>query len=110
MSRPRRFSGITGLVAFYGFDGFMYSVGWLVAYLAVLLLVAEPLRNTGKYTIADLMSFRLRGRGVRAIAAISTLAITLFYLIAQMVGGGALVNLLLPRFGDVVAIVGRRSR
>ena len=52
------FLGITGLVAFYGFDGFMYSVGWLVAYLAVLLLVAEPLRNTGKYTVADLMSFR----------------------------------------------------
>ncbi len=100
------FLGITGLIAFYGFDGFMYSVGWLVAYLAVLLLVAEPLRNTGKYTIADLMSFRLRGRGVRAIAALSTLAITLFYLIAQMVGVGALVNLMLPRFGDAVAITG----
>jgi cation/acetate symporter len=99
------FLGITGLVAFYGFDGFMYSVGWLVAYLAVLLLVAEPLRNAGKYTLADLMSFRLRGRGVRAIAAISTLAISLFYLIAQMVGVGALVDLMLPRFGDVFAIV-----
>lgn len=98
------FLGITGLVAFYGFDGFMYSVGWLVAYLAVLFLVAEPLRNTGKYTLADLMSFRLRGRGVRAIAAVSTLTITLFYLIAQMVGVGALVNLMLPRFTDVVAI------
>jgi cation/acetate symporter len=98
------FLGITGLVAFYGFDGFMYSVGWLVAYLAVLFLVAEPLRNTGKFTLADLMSFRLRGRGVRAIAAASTLTITLFYLIAQMVGVGALVNLLLPRFTDVVAI------
>ncbi len=98
------FLGITGLVAFYGFDGFMYSVGWLVAYLAVLFLVAEPLRNTGKYTVADLMSFRLRGRGVRAIAALSTLAITLFYLIAQMVGVSAIVNLLLPRFGDIFAI------
>ncbi|MBV8068103.1 MAG: cation acetate symporter [Candidatus Eremiobacteraeota bacterium] len=100
------FLGITGLVAFYGFDGFMYSVGWLVAYLAVLLLIAEPLRNTGKYTLADLMSFRLRGRGVRAIAALSALAITLFYLIAQMVGVGALVNLVLPRVGDVIGIVG----
>src|SRR5579863_437685 len=99
------FLGITGLVAFYGFDGFMYSVGWLVAYLAVLLLVAEPLRNTGKYTVADLMSFRLRGRGVRAIAAVSTLAITLFYMIAQMVGVSALVDLLLPRFGEVFGIV-----
>jgi cation/acetate symporter len=100
------FLGITGLVAFYGFDGFMYSVGWLVAYLAVLFLVAEPLRNAGKYTVADLISFRLRGRTVRAIAALSTIAITLFYLIAQMVGVGALVNLLLPRVGDFVAIVG----
>lgn len=98
------FLGTTGLIAFYGFDGFMYSVGWLVAYLALLLLVAEPLRNTGKFTVADLMSFRLRGRGVRAIAALSTLAITLFYLIAQMVGVSAIVNLLLPRFGDVIAI------
>jgi cation/acetate symporter len=99
------FLGITGLVAFYGFDGFMYSVGWLVAYLTVLFLVAEPLRNTGKYTVADLVSFRLRGRGVRAIAALSTLAITLFFLIAQMVGVSALVNLLLPRLGDISAIV-----
>jgi cation/acetate symporter len=99
------FLGITGLVAFYGFDGFMYSVGWLVAYLTVLFLVAEPLRNTGKYTLADLVSFRLRGRAVRATAALSTLAITLFYLIAQMVGVSALVNLMLPRLGDIVAIV-----
>ena len=99
------FLGITGLIAFYGFDGFMYSVGWLVAYLAVLFLVAEPLRNTGKYTLADLVSFRLRGRGVRAMAALSTLAITLFFLIAQMVGVSALVDLLLPRLGDVAAIV-----
>jgi cation/acetate symporter len=99
------FLGITGLIAFYGFDGFMYSVGWFVAYLTVLFLVAEPLRNTGKYTLADLVSFRLRGRGVRATAALSTLAITLFFLIAQMVGVSALVDLLLPRLGDVAAIV-----
>ncbi len=98
------FLGITGLVAFYGFDGFMYSVGWLVAYLAVLFLVAEPLRNTGKYTMADTISFRLRGRGVRAIAAVSTLAVTLFYMIAQMVGSGLLFTLLLPQFSDFVAI------
>jgi cation/acetate symporter len=99
------FLGITGLIAFYGFDGFMYSVGWLVAYLTVLFLVAEPLRNTGKYTLADLVSFRLRGRGVRATAALSTLAITLFFLIAQLVGVSALVNLLLPRLGSIAAIV-----
>ncbi len=99
------FLGITGLVAFYGFDGFMYSVGWLVAYLAVLFLVAEQLRNTGKYTMGDLISFRLRGRGVRAIAAISTLTITLFYMIAQMVGSGALINMMLPQFSGVFAII-----
>jgi cation/acetate symporter len=99
------FLGITGLVAFYGFDGFMYSVGWLVAFLTVLFLVAEPLRNAGKYTLTDLVSFRLRGRGVRATAALSTLTITLFYMIAQMVGVSALVNLLLPRLGDIVAII-----
>jgi cation/acetate symporter len=99
------FLGVTGLVAFYGFDGFMYSVGWLVAYLAVLFLVAEPLRNAGKYTVADLVSLRLRGRTVRAISALSTLAITLFYLIAQMVGVSALVSLMLPSVGNVIAIV-----
>ncbi len=99
------FLGITGLVAFYGFDGFMYSVGWLVGYLAVLFWVAEPLRNAGKYTLADLVSLRLRGRGVRATVALSTLAVTLIYLVAQMVGVSALVNLLLPRLGDVVPIV-----
>jgi cation/acetate symporter len=98
------FLGITGLVAFYGFDGFMYATGAFVGFLVVLLLVAEQLRNTGKYTMADLISFRLRGRKVRAVAAISTLAISIFYMIAQMVGGGAVVHLLLPQFGDVVAI------
>ena len=102
------FLGITGLVAFYGFDGFMYSVGWLVAYLAVLFLVAEPLRNTGKYTMADTISFRLRGRGVRAIAAMSTLAVTLFYMIAQMVGSGLLFTLLLPQFSGLRRHRGRR--
>ncbi|HEY8314216.1 MAG TPA: cation acetate symporter [Candidatus Baltobacteraceae bacterium] len=99
------FLGITGLIAFFGFDGFMYSVGWLVAYLTVLLLVAEPLRNTGKYTMADVISFRNRGRGVRAIAAISTLIITLFYMIAQMVGAGSLVNALIPGFSFNTAII-----
>jgi cation/acetate symporter len=98
------FLGITGLVAFFGFDGFMYSVGWLVAYLTVLFLVAEQLRNTGKYTMADLISFRLRGRGVRAVAAVSTLFITLFYMIAQMVGAGAIVNLLVPQIPDTIAV------
>src|SRR3989441_8769036 len=68
------FLGIAGLIAFYGYDGFMYSVGWLVAYLTVLLLIAEPMRNTGKFTMADVLAFRMRPAPVRSAAAVSTLA------------------------------------
>src|SRR5881394_1571776 len=89
------FLGIAGIIAFQGYDGFMYSVGWLVAYLTVLLVVAEPLRNAGKYTMADVLAYRLRPRPVRAMAAISTITVSTFYMIAQMVGAGALVTLLL---------------
>ena len=89
------FLGIAGLIAFYGYDGFMFSVGWLVAYLTVLLVVAEPLRNAGKYTMADVLAYRLSPRPVRAMAALSTLTVSTFYMIAQMVGAGALVTLLL---------------
>ena len=99
------FLGIAGLIAFYGYDGFMYSVGWLVAYLTVLLLVAEPLRNTGKFTMADVLAFRLRGPAVRTVAAFSTLTVSLFYMIAQMVGAGSLVSLLIPQIGFNTAIV-----
>src|SRR5258707_2970459 len=72
------FLGIAGLIAFFGYDGFMYSVGWLVAYLTVLLVVAEPLRNVGKYTMADVLAFRLSPRPVRAMASLSTLAVRTF--------------------------------
>ncbi len=89
------FLGIAGLIAFYGYDGFMFSVGWLVAYLTVLLVVAEPLRNSGKYTMADVLAYRLNPRPVRAMAALSTITVSTFYMIAQMVGAGALVSLLL---------------
>ncbi len=89
------FLGIAGLIAFYGYDGFMFSVGWLVAYLTVLLVVAEPLRNAGKYTMADVLAYRLNPRPVRAMAALSTITVSTFYMIAQMVGAGALVALLL---------------
>ena len=99
------FLGIAGLIAFYGYDGFMYSVGWLVAYLTVLLLVAEPLRNTGRFTMADVLAFRLRRPVVRVVAAVSTLTVSLFYMIAQMVGAGSLVSLLLPGIGFNTAIV-----
>ena len=89
------FLGIAGLIALYGYDGFLYSVGFLVAYLVVLLFVAEPLRNSGKFTMADVLAYRLRQRPVRIAACISTLTISLFYLLAQMAGAGALVSLLL---------------
>jgi cation/acetate symporter len=93
------FLGIAGLIAFFGYDGFMYSVGWLVAYLTVLLVVAEPLRNAGKYTMADVLAYRLKARPVRAMASLSTLTVSTFYMIAQMVGAGALVALLLKGSG-----------
>src|SRR5690349_7671556 len=87
------FLGIAGLIALNGYDGFMYSVGWLMAYLTVLLLVAEPLRNTGRYTMADVLAMRFRQPAVRTVAAISTLTVSLFYMIAQMVGAGSIVSL-----------------
>ena len=89
------FLGISGMIAYNGYDGFMYSVGWLVAYLTVLLVVAEPLRNAGKYTMADLLAYRLKARAVRAMASLSTVVVSTFYMIAQMVGAGGLVKLLL---------------
>src|SRR6476646_2416671 len=104
------FLGIAGIIAFQGYDGFMYSVGWLVAYLTVLLIVAEPLRNAGKYTMADVLAYRLRPRPVRAMAALSTLTVSTFYMIAQMVVAGTLVALRLRgsgiSFNAAVAIVG----
>ncbi|GAB25729.1 acetate permease [Gordonia polyisoprenivorans NBRC 16320 = JCM 10675] len=105
------FLGIAGAIAVYGYDGFLYSIGFLVAWLVALLLVAELLRNTGKFTMADVLSFRLKQRPVRLAAAISTLAVSLFYLLAQMAGAGGLVALLLDvtsRTGQsiVIAVVG----
>src|SRR5688572_9057875 len=102
------FLGIAGIIAFQGYDGFMYSVGWLVAYLTVLLIVAEPLRNAGKYTMADVLAYRLSPRPVRAMGALSTLTVSTFYMIAQMVGAGALVSLLLQGTGITyqTAVVG----
>ncbi len=82
------FLGIAGAIAVYGYDGFLYSIGFLVAWLVALLLVAELLRNTGRFTMADVLSFRLKQRPVRMAAALSTLAVSLFYLLAQMAGAG----------------------
>src|SRR3712207_3592835 len=86
------FLGIAGLIFLYGFDGFLYSVGFLVAFLTVLFLLAERMRNAGRFTIADVLSFRMQERPARMAAALGTLAVAGFYLIAQMVGAGAVVE------------------
>ncbi|WP_104099873.1 cation acetate symporter [Cryobacterium sp. M96] len=105
------FLGIVGAIAVSGYDGFLYSIGFLVAWLVALLLVAELMRNTGKYTMADVLSFRLRQGPVRVAAATTTLAVCFFYLLAQMAGAGGLVSLLLginDKVGQsvVVTVVG----
>ena len=105
------FLGIVGSIALYGYDGFLYSIGFFVAWLVALLLVAEPLRNVGRFTMADVLSFRMRQKPVRVAAAIATLAVSLFYLIAQMAGAGSLVSVLMNLDGKleqsiVVTIVG----
>jgi cation/acetate symporter len=88
------FLGIAGLIYLYGFDGFLYSIGFLVAFLTVMFLLAERMRNAGKYTIADVLSFRLNETPARAAAALGTFAVVTFYLIAQMVGAGVLIQAL----------------
>ena len=105
------FLGIVGAIAITGYDGFLYSIGFLVAWVVALLLVAELLRNTGKFTMGDVLAFRLRQRPVRIAADISTLVVSFFYLLAQMAGAGGLVSLLLgieERVGQsvVIAVVG----
>src|SRR6202023_936835 len=95
-------------LAFFGYDGFMYSVIWLVAYATVLLIASVPLRNAGKYTMAAVLAYRPRARPVRVVASLSTITVSTFYMIAQMVGAGALVALLLKGSGIsfTTAVVG----
>lgn len=105
------FLGIAGAIALSGYDGFLYSIGFLVAWLVALVLVAEPLRNSGRYTMGDVLAFRMRQRPVRTAAGISTIIVSIFYLLAQMVGAGALVALLLGISGEtgknlIVVLVG----
>ncbi|SFQ08269.1 cation/acetate symporter [Amycolatopsis arida] len=103
------FLGIAGAIAVHGYDGFLYSIGFLVAWLVDLLLIAELLRNTGRFTMGDVLSFRMRQRPVRAAAATSTLVISFFYMLAQMAGAGGLVALLLDvdsGFGQSLVIAG----
>ncbi len=94
------FLGIAGAIALSGYDGFLYSIGFLVAWLVALLLVAEPLRNSGRYTMGDVLAYRMRQRPVRTAAGVSTIIVSIFYLLAQMVGAGALVALLLGITGE----------
>jgi cation/acetate symporter len=101
------FLGIAGLISLYGYDGFMYSVGWLVAYITVLLVIAEPCRNIGKYTMGDILAFRNNPKTVKTFMALSTITVSTFYLTAQMVGGGVLVKTLIGIDYEVsVATVG----
>ncbi len=89
------FLGICGMIAFYGFDGFLYSIGYLAGWVVALFVVAEPLKRMGKYTFADALDSKFNSRGIKLTAAISTLVVSIFYLIPQMVGAGALVTPLL---------------
>ncbi|MET0193052.1 MAG: cation acetate symporter [Hyphomicrobiaceae bacterium] len=89
------FLGIAGLISLYGYDGFMYSVGWLVAYITVLLVIAEPCRNIGKYTLSDILAYRNDQKKARIVGAISTITVSTFYLTAQMVGAGVLIKTLI---------------
>jgi cation/acetate symporter len=101
------FLGIAGLVSTTGFDGLIYSTGWLVGWPVVLFLIAEPLRNLGKYTFADVVALRLKQVPVRIAAAIGTLATVIFYLIAQMVGAGGLIKLMFGlSYETAIVIVG----
>ncbi len=101
------FLGIAGLVATSGFDGLIYSIGFLVGWPIVMFLIAEPLRNLGKYTFSDVVAYRLEGTSVRVAAAIGTLAVVSFYLIAQMVGAGNLIRLLFGlSYEKAVVLVG----
>ncbi len=98
------FLGICGMIAFYGYDGFLYSIGYLAGWVVALFVVAEPLKRMGRFTFADALDSRFNSRGIKLAAAISTLAISIFYLIPQMVGAGALMRPLLG-FSHVAGVV-----
>ena len=98
--------GIAGIITSNGFDGLIYSIGWLVGWPVILFLIVEPLRNVGKFTFTDVVAYRLGQRAVRSAAALGTLAVILFYLIAQMVATGSLIKLLfgMPYSWSVVLV------
>src|ERR671916_439838 len=86
------FLGICGMIAFFGYDGFLYSIGFLAGWVVALFVIAEPIKRLGKYTFADALDSKFNSRGIKLAAAVSTLLVSLFYLIPQMVGAGALVR------------------
>ncbi|MGL4462452.1 MAG: sodium:solute symporter family transporter, partial [Planctomycetia bacterium] len=100
------FLGISGMIAFYGYDGFLYCIGYLAGWAVALFVVAEPLKRLGKYTFADALDAKFQSRGIKLTAALSTLAASVFYLIPQMVGSGVLVKPLLglPHWAGVVMV------
>lgn len=102
------FLGICGMIAFYGYDGFLYSIGYLAGWVVALFVIAEPLKRMGRFTFADAIDSRFHSRGIQLSAAVSTLAVSLFYLIPQMVGAGALIKPLLnlPHFAGVLLVGG----
>ncbi|MGU3470915.1 cation acetate symporter [Paenibacillus sp. D51F] len=99
------FLGIAGMIALFGFDGFFYSIGFLVAYLVVLYLVAEPLRNLGRYTMADMIAARFNQPQIRGVAALNSIVISIFYMIAQLVGAGGLIALLIPSLDYTTSVL-----
>ena len=99
------FLGVAGMISLWGFDGFFYSVGWLVAYVSVLVVVAEPCRNLGKFTLTDILAYRNNPKATRIVGALSVITVSTFYLTAQMVGGGVLIKLLVGIDYDVSVIL-----
>jgi cation/acetate symporter len=100
------FLGICGMIAFYGYDGFLYSIGYLAGWIVALFVVAEPMKRLGKFTFADALDAKFESRGIKLAAGVSTLAVSVFYLIPQMVGAGVLVTPLLgfPHWQGVVLV------
>jgi cation/acetate symporter len=100
------FLGICGMIAFYGYDGFLYSIGYLAGWVVALFVVAEPMKRLGKYTFADALNARFNSPGIKLAAGVSTLAVSLFYLIPQMVGAGVLIQPLLglPHWAGVLIV------
>jgi cation/acetate symporter len=102
------FLGICGMIAFYGYDGFLYSIGYLAGWIVALFVIAEPMKRLGKFTFADALNSKFQSRGIQSAAGVSTLVVSLFYLIPQMVGAGVLVRPLLglPHWTGVLLVGG----